>query len=53
MSTLWSKGGEADKIVETFTVGRDRELDMRLAKYDIKGSIAHIKMLVEVGLLEK
>ena len=32
---LWSKGFEPDKLIEEFTVGRDRELDLRLAKYDV------------------
>ena len=35
---LWSKGFEPDKLIEEFTVGRDRELDLRLAKYDVEGS---------------
>ena len=51
MTKLWNKGFEADKIVEDFTVGNDRQLDMRLARYDIIGSMAHIKMLVSIGLL--
>jgi len=51
MSTLWSKGQEANKLVEKFTVGRDREFDMRLARYDIIGSISHVKMLGSTGLL--
>lgn len=49
---LWSKGFEPDKLIEDFTVGRDRELDLRLAKYDIEGSMAHIRMLESIGLLE-
>ena len=51
MSTLWSKGTQATDLVEHFTVGNDRILDMRLAKYDVKGSMAHIKMLESIGLL--
>lgn len=51
MAKIWDKGFEADKLVEEFTVGKDRELDLRLAKYDIIGSMAHIKMLVTIGLL--
>ena len=51
MSTLWSKGTQATDLVEDFTVGNDRILDMRLAKYDVQGSIAHIKMLESIGLL--
>lgn len=48
---LWSKGFEPDKMIEEFTVGRDRELDLRLAKYDVEGSMAHIQMLESIGLL--
>ena len=51
MSTLWSKGTQATDLVEDFTVGNDRILDMRLAKYDVKGSMAHIRMLKSIGLL--
>ena len=48
---LWNKGFEPDQSIEDFTVGRDRELDLRLARYDVQGSIAHIKMLEKIGLL--
>jgi argininosuccinate lyase len=51
MSTLWSKGASADQLVEKFTVGKDREYDLRLAKFDIQGSVAHIKMLESISLL--
>lgn len=51
MATLWSKGTAASQIVEDFTVGNDRILDIRLAKYDVMGSKAHIKMLESIGLL--
>ena len=50
---LWSKGFEPDKMIEEFTVGQDRELDLRLARYDVEGSMAHITMLETIGLLEK
>ena len=53
MQTLWNKGVEAAQAVEDFTVGNDREMDLRLAKYDVLGSKAHIAMLSEVGLLPK
>lgn len=53
MGTLWSKGTSATQIVEDFTVGNDRILDMRLAKHDVFGSKAHIKMLTSIGLLEQ
>ena len=51
MSTLWSKGTQATDLVEDFTVGNDRILDMRLARYDVQGSMAHIMMLESIGLL--
>ncbi len=50
---LWSKGFEPDKMIEEFTVGADRELDLQLAKYDVQGSMAHIKMLESIGILTK
>ena len=50
---LWNKGFEPDKAVEEYTVGQDRELDLRLAKYDVEGSMAHIRMLERIGLLTK
>lgn len=53
MAKIWDKGFNANRLVEDFTVGNDRELDLRLAKHDIIGSMAHIKMLVEIGLLEE
>ena len=51
MSTLWSKGTQATELVDAFTVGNDRILDLRLAKYDVLGSKAHIRMLESIGLL--
>ena len=50
---LWEKNVQVDKEVETFTVGRDREMDLYLAKYDVLGSMAHITMLESIGLLAK
>lgn len=50
---LWEKGIQTDEFIEQFTVGKDRELDLELAKYDVQGTIAHITMLESVGLLEK
>ncbi len=50
-NTLWSKGTKATDLVENFTVGNDRILDLRLAEYDVKGSKAHITMLESIGLL--
>ncbi|MDE7334904.1 MAG: argininosuccinate lyase, partial [Muribaculaceae bacterium] len=48
---LWNKGFEPNELIEEFTVGLDRVLDLRLAKYDIQGSMAHIRMLSSIGLL--
>ena len=48
---LWSKGFEINKEIENFTVGRDREMDLYLAKYDVLGSMAHITMLNSIGLI--
>ncbi|MDR0845151.1 MAG: argininosuccinate lyase, partial [Tannerella sp.] len=48
---LWEKSVQVDKSVERFTVGKDREMDIYLAKYDVLGSMAHITMLESVGLL--
>ena len=50
---LWEKNFEINKEIERFTVGRDREMDMYLAKYDVLGSMAHITMVESIGLLEK
>ena len=49
---LWDKGYTTHNIVDKFTVGRDRELDLKLAKYDVIGNIAHAKMLHKIGLLK-
>ena len=50
-SKLWEKNFEINKEIERFTVGRDREMDLYLAKYDVLGSMAHITMLESIGLL--
>lgn len=50
---LWEKNFEINKEIERFTVGRDRELDQYLARYDVLGSMAHITMLESIGLLDK
>ena len=50
---LWEKNVQVDKEVDTFTVGKDREMDLYLAKYDVLGSMAHITMLESIGLLTK
>jgi len=49
---LWQKENtQISELIEAFTVGRDREFDLELAKYDIQGSLAHVTMLAKVGLL--
>lgn len=53
MATLWNKGTACTEKVEAFTVGNDRVLDLELARYDVMGSKAHIRMLESVGLLRK
>ena len=52
MATLWNKGTSATEAVDRFTVGNDRVLDLRLARYDVQGSRAHIRMLESIGLLD-
>ena len=49
---LWQKNFSVNEEIERFTVGMDRELDLLLAKYDVLGSLAHIKMLTSIGLIE-
>lgn len=53
MNKLWQKNTVVDKDIERFTVGRDAEMDMYLAEYDVLGSLAHITMLESIGLIEK
>ena len=48
---LWEKNIQVDHEVDLFTVGKDREMDLYLAKYDVLGSMAHITMLESIGLL--
>lgn len=48
---LWDKGFEPDRMIEEYTVGNDRTLDLELARYDVEGSMAHITMLESIGLL--
>lgn len=51
-SKLWEKNFEINQEIERFTVGKDREMDLYLAKYDVLGSMAHITMLQSIGLLQ-
>ena len=50
---LWEKNFEVNKEIERFTVGKDRDMDLYLAKYDVMGSMAHITMLESICLLTK
>ena len=50
---LWEKSVEVNKDIERFTVGRGREMDLYLAKHEVLGSMAHITMLENIGLLTK
>ena len=51
MKKLWQKDYALDARIERFTIGRDRELDQKLASFDVLGSLAHICMLERIGLL--
>jgi argininosuccinate lyase len=48
---LWEKSVQVNAEIDRFTVGRDREMDLYLAKHDVLGSMAHITMLESIGLL--
>ena len=48
---LWDKGFQIDKKIDAFTVGRDREFDLQIAKYDVIASTAHAQMLSEIGMI--
>lgn len=50
---LWQKDKRSLESVEKFTVGRDQEMDMYLARFDVLGSLAHIQMLQSIGLLSQ
>jgi argininosuccinate lyase len=50
---LWEKNYEVNTEIDRFTVGRDREMDLYLAPYDVLGSMAHITMLESIGLIGK
>ena len=52
MTKLWEKSTQVNAKIEAFTIGLDREMDVFLAKYDVLGSMAHIRMLESVGLLK-
>ena len=48
---LWDKGIKIDQLIELFTVGNDREIDIHIAKYDVQASVAHAKMLASIGII--
>ena len=48
---IWQKNVDVNKDIETFTVGKDRELDLQMAAFDVLGSLAHVEMLESIGLL--
>jgi len=50
---LWDKGTKINELIESFTIGKDREMDAHLAKFDVIGSLAHIQMLCHIDLLTK
>ena len=52
LEKIWEKGIPVDELIENFTIGKDRELDIFLAPFDVLGSIAHVKMLNSIGLIK-
>jgi len=48
---IWEKGIPVDELIEQFTIGKDRDLDLYLAPFDVMGSVAHVKMLHSIGLI--
>lgn len=50
---LWDKGYDTDRFTEEFTIGKDKELDVMLAKADVLGNMAHLKMLHKIGLMDE
>lgn len=50
---LWDKGITIDKLIEKFTVGNDREVDLHIAKYDVQASLAHAQMLAKIGIISE
>ena len=53
MKKLWEKGVSVNKEIEDFTIGKDRELDLSLARYDVLGTLAHAEMLKSIGILQE
>jgi argininosuccinate lyase len=53
MSKIWQKTTDVNSLVESFTVGRDREFDQQMAAFDVLGSLAHTQMLQSIGLMSE
>ncbi|HZK04056.1 MAG TPA: argininosuccinate lyase [Bacteroidaceae bacterium] len=53
MKPIWDKGKPINELIQKFTVGKDKEMDLLLVKHDVAGSLAHINMLCSVGLLSE
>jgi len=51
MAKIWQKSVTVNELVESFTVGRDREFDLEMAAFDVLGSLAHTQMLECIGLM--
>lgn len=51
INKLWDKGFQPDEMIERFTVGNDRDLDRKMARHDVIGSMAHVRMLESIGLI--
>ena len=47
---LWDKNETIDQLFERFTIGKDKELDLELAYFDVLGTIGHVKMLGKISL---
>jgi len=53
LGKIWEKGIPVDSLIEQFTVGKDREMDLMLAPFDVLGSLAHVRMLASIGLISQ
>jgi len=50
---LWEKSNKINSLIESFTIGNDADFDLQLARFDVQGTLAHIKMLESIDLLTK
>jgi argininosuccinate lyase len=53
MKKLWEKGVSVNREIEEFTIGKDPEMDLYLARYDVLGTLAHAEMLQSIGILNE